>query len=164
MRELGLALLAVLVWAGGAQAKRQETFAYPYARVWTSAVRMLRVDFNSPITEKDPDSGYFLFDFPESGKSYAGSVEVVRVIDGEVESARVMVQLPGLPGYVEQMLLDRLGRKLGQEYGSPLAPKPAKPEPPRNKPKPGEGAEPPQPPVKDESSSSPPSEPRRPRK
>jgi hypothetical protein len=153
-------LLAVLVWAGGAQAKREQTFAYPYARVWTSAVRMLRVDFNSPITEKDPDSGYFLFDFPESGKSYAGSVEVVKVSQGEaeVESARVVIQLPGLPGYVEQMLLDRLSRKLGQEYGQPLSPKPAKPEPPR-KPKPGEGA-PPQQPVKDESTSAPPELPR----
>ena len=163
MRVLGLALVAVLVWAGGAQAKREETFAYPFARVWTSAVRMLRVDFNSPITEKDPDSGYFLFEFPESGKSYAGSVEVVRVTEGEIERARVMIQLPGLPGYVEQMLLDRLERKLGQEYGQPLSPKPAKPESDKRKAKPGEGAPAPQPPVKDESTTVPP-EPARPRK
>ena len=161
MRTLGLALLAVLVWAGGAQAKREQTFAYPYSRVWTAAVRMLRVDFNSPITEKDPDSGYFLFDFPESGKSYAGSVEVVRVTENDVDSARVLIQLPGLPGYVEQMLLDRLTRKLGQEYGQPVTAKPAKPEPPR-KPKAGEGA-PPQSSVKDEASSEP-AEPGRARK
>jgi hypothetical protein len=159
MRSLGLALAVVLLWAGGAQAKRDQSFAYPYSRVWTAALRMLRVDFNSPITEKDRESGYFLFDFAEGSKSYPGSVEIVRVTEGGIETARVAIQLPGLPGYYEQMLLDRLTRKLGQEYGAPAEPKPpaetapeapkkeagdktqpAKPEPgrpPQDKPEPG---------------------------
>lgn len=163
MRSLGLALAVVLVWAGGAQAKREQSYAYPYSRVWTAALRMLRVDFNSPITEKDPESGYFLFDFADSGKSYPGSVEIVRMTEQGLETARVQIQLPGLPSYYEQMLLDRLTRKLGQDYGAPSEPKPQpkrpaepapdapkkdaddkaqpnKPEPDRQQPEPGPGA------------------------
>jgi hypothetical protein len=84
---------------------------------------MLRVDFNSPITEKDRESGYFLFDFADGGKSYPGSAEIVKVTENGVETARVAIQLPGLPGYYEQMLLDRLTRKLSQDYGAPTEPK-----------------------------------------
>ena len=119
MRTLGLALIVVLLWAGGAQARREQTYPYPFSRVWTAAVRMLRVDFESPITEKDKDSGYFLFNFADSGKLRPGSIEVIRVQEGNVESVRVVVQVPALPNYVEQMLLDRLARKLGQDYGQP---------------------------------------------
>ena len=124
MRWLGLASIVVLLWAGGAQAKREQAFAYPYSRVWTAALRMVRVDFNSPITEKDRESGYFLFDFADGKKSYPGSVEIVRATEQGVETARVAIQLPGLPGYYEQMLLDRLTRKLNQDYGAPVDPKP----------------------------------------
>lgn len=139
MRALGLALTAIFVWAGGAQAKRDQTYAYPYMRVWTASLRMMRVDFESPITEKDPDAGYFLFDFPHSGKSYPGSVEVVRVKENGVDSARVVIQIAALPTYVEQMLLDRLVRKLGEDYGDPSQPKPApKPDGGDKQPKQGE--------------------------
>ena len=88
---------------------------------------MLRVDFESPITEKDKDSGYFLFSYPDAGKQLPGSVEVIKVMQNGNESVRVVVQLAAMPSYVEQMMLDRLGRKLGQDYGQPPAPKPAPP-------------------------------------
>jgi hypothetical protein len=123
MRPLCLALAVVLLWAGGAQAKREQSFSYPYSRVWTAALRMLRVDFNSPITEKDRESGYFLFEYPDAGKTYSGSAEVVRVTERGNETARVVFQMPGLPSYYEQMLLDRLTRKLEQDYGAPPEPK-----------------------------------------
>ena len=138
MRALGLALIAVLLWAGGAQARREETFPYPFSRVWTAAMRMVRVDYTSPITEKDKDSGYFLFEFPEAGKTYAGSAELIAVTENGSEQVRVVFQVPGLPSYVEQMMLDRLQRKLGQDYGEPRAPKPA-PEPGKSAPPPPKG-------------------------
>jgi hypothetical protein len=124
MRTLGLALAVALLFTGRAEARREQTYPYPFSRVWTAAIRLLRVDFESPITEKDKDSGYFLFSYPDSGKQLPGSVEVIKVMDNGVESVRVVVQLPAMPSYVEQMMLDRLGRKLGQEYGQPQAPKP----------------------------------------
>jgi hypothetical protein len=124
---LGLALAVLLLWVGGAQAKREQAYAYPFSRVWTAAVRMLRVDFESPITEKDKDSGYFLFDYPDSGKNLPGSVEVVRVVQNGVESVRVVITVSAMPTYVEQMMLDRLARKLGEDFGDPETAKEAKP-------------------------------------
>jgi hypothetical protein len=131
-----LALAVTLFFAGSAQAKREQVFSYPYVRVWTTAVRMMRVDFSSPITEKDQESGYFLFDYPDSGKSYPGSVEIVRVTEAGLERARVVVTLEAMPSYVEQMLLDRLTRKLGEEYGEPSE---VKHRPDNGPSKPGEG-------------------------
>ena len=84
---------------------------------------MLRVDFESPITEKDKDSGYFLFEFTDAGKQHPGSVEVIRVLENGVESVRVVVQVPALPIYVEHMLLDQLTRKLGLDTACRLLPR-----------------------------------------
>jgi hypothetical protein len=135
MRWLGFACAVVLAWTPVVQAKREQSFSYPYSRVWTAALRMLRVDFNSPITEKDRESGYFLFEYPDGGKSYEGSAEIVRVTENGVETARVVFQMPGLPSYYEQMLLDRLTRKLEQDYGSPPEAKPPAEEPAKDRPK-----------------------------
>jgi hypothetical protein len=120
--RLALALLFVLVAAETAQARREQVFRYPFSRVWGSALRMMRVDYESPITEKDMDSGYFLFTYAHDGKENQGSAELVRTMEGGVESVRVVIQVPALPTYIEQMMLDRLTRKLSQEHGDPVAP------------------------------------------
>lgn len=125
MRTLGLALAVAFLFTGHAEARREQTYPYPFSRVWTAAIRMLRVDFESPITEKDKDSGYFLFTYPDAGKQLPGSVQVIKMMENGNESVRVVMQLPAMPTYVEQMMLDWLGRKLGQEYGQPPAQKPA---------------------------------------
>lgn len=118
MRVLGFALAVLLLLAGRAEARRESSLRYPYSLVWTTAVRMVRVDYASPITEKDKDEGYFLFQFTHSGKEYPGTFEVIRGEDGESD-ARVVVQIPTMPSYFEQMLIDRLERKLKQEHGDP---------------------------------------------
>ncbi len=142
MRVLCLACACVLLWAGGAQAKREQSFRYPYTRVWSSALRMLRVDFESPINEKDQDSGYFLFDFPDGSKQHPGSVELIRTTEAGVETVRVAITIAALPSYVEQMLLDKLTRKLTQEFGEPTQPRPLE-KPPAQPPAgaPGKGDE-----------------------
>ena len=110
-----------------AHARREQTFGYPYSRVWTSAVRLLRVDFEATITEKDKEDGYFLFEYPDRGKVYAGSCELVAVKQDDSESVRVVITIQALPSYVENMIMDRLGRKLEQEFGAPHEAKPKKP-------------------------------------
>jgi hypothetical protein len=114
-----LVVLAVCLSAPTAHARREATFNYPYSRVWTTAVRLLRVDFESHITEKDKDDGYFLFEFPDRGKSYAGSMELIASRKDDAESVRVVLTIQALPTYVESMLMDRLARKLVQEFGPP---------------------------------------------
>ena len=109
------------------EARREATFNYPYSRVWTAAVRLMRVDFECAITEKDKDDGYFLFEYPDHGKQFPGSVELVATTQDDIESVRVVIQIPAMPSYVEGMMMERLGRKLEQEFGAPKQPKRAAP-------------------------------------
>jgi hypothetical protein len=100
-------------------AKREATFGYPISRVWTAAVRLVRVDLECPINEKDREDGYFFFEYSDRGKAYPGSVELVTLQESGGDSVRVIVQIPAMPAYVEAMIIDRLSRKLEQEFGPP---------------------------------------------
>ena len=122
-------VLSLIGLTDTALAKRESRLRYPYSLVWTTAVRMVRVDYASPITEKDKDEGYFLFSFVHDGKEHPGSFEV---IDDSDQGARVVVQIPAMPSYIEQMLIDKLERKLVQDHGSPREkqPEPKKPSAP----------------------------------
>jgi hypothetical protein len=113
--------LAVLLLPAGARARTDDQFAYPFSRVWTAAVRLLRIDMECPITEKDKDEGYFFFDYPsETGEKYPGSIELVQTqVDG-VKGVKVIVQVPAMPTYFERLVLDKLGRKLKADFGPPL--------------------------------------------
>lgn len=122
-----LAPAAIATFAGDAGASVVMTSPYTFEQTFGTAVRLIRVDLGLKITEKDMDAGYLLFEYtsPESGKTVrAGSIEVVRGKEG----VHVAVQLPSLPRYHEQMILDSLTRKLASEHGDP--PKKAKPAPP----------------------------------
>jgi hypothetical protein len=137
---LAVAVLVLAAQPSGVYARREVTFAYPYSRVWTAAVRLMRVDFECTITEKDKDDGYFLFEYPDHGKQYPGSVELVAIKDDAGESVRVVIQVPAMPSYVEGMMMERLGRKLEQEFGPAKEPKrPAVKEDPEH---PGDGDKP----------------------
>jgi hypothetical protein len=118
-------VLSLVGLADTALARRESSLRYPFSLVWTTAVRMIRVDYESPITEKDKDEGYFLFSFVHEGKEHPGSFEVIE--DAE-DGARVVVQIPAMPSYVEQMLIDKLERKLSLDHGAPREPKMPAPE------------------------------------
>ncbi len=129
--------------AGGiplARARVHGDYAYTWAQVWQTTVRMVRVDLQRPINDRDEAIGYVMFDYREAGRVHAGSVELVRTTgEGGNERVRVVVQVPSLPSWVERMILDRLTRKLREDFGEPprLArpvrterePAPADPEP-----------------------------------
>lgn len=127
--SLLLGLAGVAITPERASARREDTYNYPFTRVWTSAVRLLRVDFECPITEKDRDEGYFFFEYTDHNRKYPGSVELVPVKEHGIDSVRVVVQVPAMPTYVESMMLDRLGRKLKEDFGEPQAPAPEPPKP-----------------------------------
>ncbi len=127
---LALALAAI---APVADAKASVDSAYGFDRTWNSAVRLVRVDMGFKLTEKDEANGYILFEYKsaEAGsKPTHGSVEIVRPRDAS-EAVHVMVQLPEMPHYHEQVLIDALVKKLRAEYGDPPA-KP-RPSPPRKR-------------------------------
>ena len=121
MSRLGFIFCLILLAPASAQARSSSLYAYPESRIWTSVIRLVRVDFESPILEKDKDAGYVLFNYSHAGKQYAGSVEVVTTTDKGEPRVKVLIQIAGMPSYVERMMLDKLEKKLVQEFGAPLA-------------------------------------------
>ena len=113
-----------------ARAKSSYESSYGYDRTWNAGMRLVRVDLGMKLTEKDESAGYLLFDYmsPESGKkAVPGSMEFVR--SKETGAVRVIVQIPQMPGYHEQVLIDALQKKMRAEYGDPpkKAPPPSAP-------------------------------------
>jgi hypothetical protein len=130
----GLALgLLGLFPAAPAWSKATLDSLYGFERTWNAALRLVRVDNNLKVTEKDESAGYFLFEYrsTESGsKTSPGSMEIIRGVN-PTDPVRVSVQLPQMPHYHEQALVDALLRKLRADFGEPLRlrPTPAKREP-----------------------------------
>lgn len=124
--RLSLIVCAVSVALLGApsdvHARKQREFAYGFEQTWNAAVRLLRVDLRMPVTDRDQQGGYVMFDYVSGDKRHPGSVELVAQPSGPRTATVVVVQVQGMPSYVEQMLLDRLGKKLLAEYGPPVAP------------------------------------------
>jgi hypothetical protein len=114
------------IGSGEADAKGAYESSYGFDRTWNAGFRLVRVDLNMKVTEKDEALGYLLFDYksPESSKPVPGSMEFIRAKD--TGAVRVVVQIPQMPSYHEQVLVDALAKKLRNEYGDP----PKKPTPP----------------------------------
>ena len=122
---------AIALTTGHASAKSTYSSPYGYDRTWNAALRLVRVDNGWKITEKDDQNGYLLFDYTSPGthKSYPGTLELVRGHDEE-SGVSVLVQLPAMPQYHEQVVLDSLATKMRREYGDPpvhARPTPASP-------------------------------------
>lgn len=120
---LGAATASV---ASGVAAKAAYESPYGYDRTWNAALRLIRVDNGWKVNEKDEPNGYLLFDYksPESAKASPGSLELVKARDDD-GAVSVLVQLPQMPHYHEQVILDALAAKMRREYGDPPAHKPA---------------------------------------
>ena len=102
-----------------AEARVSSEFPYPRDRVWNAAIRLMRVDFGCTLNDRDEESGFFMFEYPEGTRKHAGSLELVPTrVEGR-DGVRVVVQIPNMPSYVERMISDRLGRKLVEDFGEP---------------------------------------------
>jgi hypothetical protein len=90
---------------------------YSKTQTYNAALRYLRVDLGYDVTERDPDAAYLLFQYNLPGRKTEthGSIEIVQVR----QTVKVIVQLPQLPSYHEQVLSEGLRRKLHDEYGEP---------------------------------------------
>lgn len=115
-----IATAAALGIATLADAKATYESPYGYARTWNAAMRLVRVDNGWKVTEKDEANGYLLFEYRslENAKPASGSIELVRSQNAD-ETVSVVVQLPQMPHYHEQVILDGLAAKMRREYGDP---------------------------------------------
>jgi hypothetical protein len=113
---------AIVITADLADAKSTYESPYGYERTWNAALRLVRVDNGWKITEKDDSNGYLLFDYlpPQSKKPSPGTLELVRGQDSD-SPVSVLVHLPDMPHFHEQVVLDALSQKMRHEYGDPPA-------------------------------------------
>ena len=122
---------AIVLRGQPAEAETAYESAYGFDRTWNAALRLVRVDLGCKITEKDDQSGYLMFEYrsAEGGgkKVTSGSMEFVKPRDSD-GPVRIVLQLPQMPRYHEQVLIDALVRKMRTEYGDPR-PARSKPEP-----------------------------------
>jgi len=136
---LVLAAAMPLLAASTAWARAEAEVGYTREQAFSAALRYLRVDLGYEVTEKDPDAAYWLFSFaaPEVARKTAhGSIEVIQ----RKRTVRVLISLPELPSYREEVLKRGLLDKLRTEYGEPStseeAPEKAPPKKPEGDPKP----------------------------
>lgn len=111
-------------------ARRADVHAYRMEQVWSTVVRLLRVDYGYAVRDRDPGIGYILFDYPHANRTVPGSLELVPVEQDGYTQVRVTLSIPAMPAYIERMLLDRLQRKLREDHGAPMPPpRRARPQP-----------------------------------
>jgi len=118
------ALLALCVGASFAglialpDATARASFDSPYTleQTYNTALRYVRIDRAYKVTEKDPAAAYVLFEYRDTaGKDSPGAIELVPT----PQAIKVVVQLPKMPRYHEQVLADGLAKKLRDELGEP---------------------------------------------
>ena len=117
-----------LLGAGVCGARTTRETTYSYERIWSAAVRFLRVDNGYKIIEMDKETGYVMFEYPDGGRILNGSVELVNQDRSGTEVIQLGLRIQDMPTYVETVLMDKLVRKLRDEYGeAPVPRRPAAP-------------------------------------
>ena len=122
--------LLVVGLSPAALGRSEAEVTYTREQTFSAALRYLRVDLAYEVTEKDPDAAYLLFSFPApelEQKNAHGSIEVIQT----ERSVRLLVSLPQLPAYREDVLKSGLLQKLRTEYGEPPRREKEKKEAPR---------------------------------
>ena len=132
-------VVALVLTVTTATAKTDYSSPYGYEKTWNAALRLVRIDLGFKLLGQDSAAGYLLFEYraPGSGpKPTNGSLELVRPSGGG--DVKVVAQIPKMPRYHEQVLLDDLATKLHADYGDP--PSARKPPPPAKSPESGRDA------------------------
>ena len=114
-----IVIIAFLLFPWAVPAKSHKHLPYPLRPVWTSCVRLIRVDYGFEIVEKDKETGYILFDFMDSGMKSPASFEVFEQENDGVPGVKILLTMARLPSYMERLLLDKLERKIRTDYGPP---------------------------------------------
>jgi hypothetical protein len=122
--------LAVGLAAPPAAADVDASLTYDPDVVWSTVVRLLRVDLGYDIAEQDRDNGYLLFVVHQNGRDYNGSLELVLGAGERGQSTvELSLRIVGLPEASEETILRKLRTKLREDYGLPPRAPAVEPEP-----------------------------------
>jgi len=93
---------------------------YPYKWVYNSAIRLLKVDLKCEIKEESEKGGFIIFLYEYKEIKSPASIEI---IDQSTEengyNVSIRVLMEKLPSWVEDDLIERLLKKIKDDYGSP---------------------------------------------
>ncbi len=118
---LGSLLAGVtLAVPGAAHAKQSQNYQYRFSQVWSGTFRLVRVDMECKVTDRDDELGFLMFQYSDGERTFPGSIQLVPVHEEGKDQIRVEIQIPSQPNYVEIMVLDKLRKKLMDEYGEPV--------------------------------------------
>lgn len=124
-------LLCAAFWATPALAKTSHDSPYTYQQVFGTALRLLKVDLGHEVSELNPEWGYILFVYVDSESGERKNRGAITFVKAEREVS-VAVEIPEMPAYHEELLLQKLRFKLHKEHGEP-PPAPKKEKKPKNK-------------------------------
>jgi hypothetical protein len=111
---------AVALAPANAAADADASLTYDPDVVWSTVVRLLRVDLGYDIAEQDRDNGYLLFVVHQNGRDYNGSLELVLGAGERGQSTvELSLRIVGLPENSEENILRKLRTKLREDYGLP---------------------------------------------
>lgn len=132
-----LIVSCLLLLATTADAKSQAELDWPWDQVWSAAVRFVRIDRGCKIVDKDESAAFLLFECEgDPGKPpRKGSLELYKIDLRGRAAVRVQVILADEPRYIELRFLELFERKVREERGPALPPRP-----PPAAPKPDGGA------------------------
>ncbi len=126
-----LFLSSGLFFATPGFSKIEASSRYTLPQTYRTALRMLRVDMNCEVVERDPDAAYLLFRYRVPGdpkREVEGAIELI----AQKERVKILIKIPRLAELHERMLRDSLLDKLLEDYGEPPPPAPP-PKPPEPK-------------------------------
>lgn len=114
-------LICAALFADVALAKTSHDSPYTYQQTFGTALRLLKVDLGHEVTELNADWGYILFVYVDSESGDRKNRGAITFVKGETE-VTVSVEIPEMPSYHEQLLLQKLKYKLVTEHGEPPRP------------------------------------------
>lgn len=117
----------------GTRLSQSRVLPYPVDQVWGAAIRYLRVDRDYPIVDRDPDTGYIVFEIPLGGDIRGrGALEAFSTTDASGRaSTRIQISTEAGPAHLPHTLLEGIAGKVRGERGQAPAP----PKPPAKPPK-----------------------------
>lgn len=114
-------MLCAALLVDSAIAKSSHDTKYTYQQTFGTALRLLKVDLGHEVTELNAEWGYILFVYTDSESGKRKNRGAITFVKGEGQ-VTVSVEIPQMPSYHEELLLQKLKNKLQKEHGEPPRP------------------------------------------